>query len=132
MSQRSKFLAGNLLNSNRLRSRSRRRPATVIPPIGNAIFTASARRSGVFGVISGCVRSVIDALRNAELSCSGIAIVAAAYSEMKQAFPVSHDSVCRRAIEQMRVATQFTGRSSERTQIFNTLPTLRSIAKSVL
>jgi hypothetical protein len=40
---------------------SLRRPETVIPPIGNAILTASARRSGVSGVISGCARFVIDA-----------------------------------------------------------------------
>lgn len=73
---------------SRLRSRSRRRPATVIPPIGNAIFTASARRSGVFGVISGCARSAIDALRHAGFNHRMIAIVAAAQFDIKPAISI--------------------------------------------
>lgn len=53
---------------------------------------------------------------------SGIAIVAAAHNEMKQAFPVSYDSVFRRATEYVRVAIQITVRSSEQTEIYNPLP----------
>lgn len=70
---------------NRLRSRSRRKPATVIPPRGNAIFAASARRRGASGVISGCVRSAIDALRiwrGRKLLTSGMARVAKDFLEI--------------------------------------------------